>query len=90
MNISNEMLNLLEQQILHENQNANLYLLISSRLRNKGLDIIADFFKKEAEGEMGHRQIIISYLEDRGIDYTMLTIDNMDYNYTNLTSLGVS
>jgi ferritin len=58
-------LGLLQLQYAHEMENHRRYLLHSSWARNHGLENIADFFEKEAEGEKGHADKVREFIEAR-------------------------
>lgn len=88
MFISEEMKNLLQQQIAHENENANLYFKIGSVIKNMGLDILGDFFYSQADGECGHKKIVMDYLTDRNANFDMLGVQPQLYSFNGLVDLG--
>ena len=56
------------EQVGHEKYNANLYIYISSFLKNKGLDNIAKHFESQHDEETGHSLEFISLLTDLNAD----------------------
>lgn len=90
MKISEKMLELFERQIAHEASNANLYFKIASVLRNIGLESLAKFFDEQAEGEYSHKKILINYLCARNVNFAMLEIPEMDYEFSGFINLGVT
>lgn len=64
-NLSAVALGLLQTQFRHELSNNLRYLARSSWARFRGLEATADFFNKEAEGEMRHALLVRKWIEDR-------------------------
>lgn len=88
MNISQKMLNLFIRQIIHEDANKNLYLKISSVLKNMGLNKIGIFFAEQADGEYGHKKILIDYLNNRNVNFEMGSIPEVNYEFKGVIDLG--
>lgn len=63
--ITENVLILLQEQFRHETSNNLRYTIRASWARFRGLEGIADFFDKEAEGESGHAAKVRKYIEDR-------------------------
>jgi ferritin len=68
----------LYQQISHEIYNANLYLYISSFLKNKGLNNIAKHFEGQWQEELEHSKIIVDLLTDLNTDVKIPEIEGCD------------
>ena len=81
-NISDDLLLLFHQQIVHELFNSQLYKYIGAVLKNIGLDNIGDFFfgeASEATGEISHQLIVINYLIDRNMPVEFLPIPDLGF-----------
>lgn len=63
--LSIQILTLLQKQFKHETSNALRYTARSSWARYRGFEGAADFFEKEAEGELGHAKAVREYIEAR-------------------------
>jgi ferritin len=63
--LSQAMLERLKEQYAHETCNALRYFQRSTSAEFHGLTGIASFFKKQAEGERGHADIVFKYVNDR-------------------------
>lgn len=63
--ISQAMLERLKTQYAHETCNSLRYYQRSTLAEFRGLTGIAAFFKKQAEGERGHADIVFKYVNDR-------------------------
>jgi len=86
--ISDDMRNLLLQQMSNELYNSQFYKKIGAYLKVKGLDNIGDFFLGEADGEVGHQKIILSYLLDRNIPVEMLVVPAVTETFSTLIDIG--
>lgn len=65
-------------QIAHEMFNANIYLYLSSYLKNKGLDNIAKHFHKQWSEEQEHAQEFIGLLTDLNVPVIIPEIPSCD------------
>jgi ferritin len=63
--LSQSMLERLKTQYAHETCNSLRYFQRATFAEFRGLNNIAAFFKKEAEGERGHADIVYKYVNDR-------------------------
>jgi ferritin len=76
--ISDELADALVEQVGHEIFNANLYLYISSFLKNKGLNNIAKHFEGQWQEELEHSKIIVDLLTDLNTDVKIPEIEGCD------------
>jgi|WetSurMetagenome_2_1015567.scaffolds.fasta_scaffold702667_1 ferritin len=65
--ISQAMLDRLVEQYAHETCNSLRYFQRSTFAEFRGLDGIASFFKKQAEGERSHADAVFRYVNDRNV-----------------------
>jgi ferritin len=65
MDLSSTLLGMINEQIVNELHNANVYSQISSWFGNFNLDNLRDKFQKQAEDERSHADRFISFLQDR-------------------------
>lgn len=65
MNIPAEVLQLLQEQVVHEDFNNHKYLTLGDWCKYNSLDKAAALFYAQAEGEISHRNMIKEYLLDR-------------------------
>lgn len=62
--MSENLKNIIQEQIAHEIYNANLYLYIAGFLKNKGLDNLAKVFEKQRDEELEHSLLFFNLLTD--------------------------
>lgn len=60
--ISDEIISSLEYQMLHEKNNAYIYLFISGYLKSRGMDKLSSIFEKQHSEEQGHFMMIFDFL----------------------------
>lgn len=68
MTLSNNLLVLLSRQYFHEISNSILYTHLFSWADMRGLDGTSGFFKKQADGERSHADMVLSYISDRNLE----------------------
>jgi ferritin len=66
MKINTNTLALLQKQIMNENSNSIIYEHLASWCSYNGYASMAKLFKSQAEGELGHRDKIVTMLLDSG------------------------
>lgn len=62
--ISDNLIEVLCEQLGHEKYNANLYLFVSGYLKNKGLNNLGKFFEDQHDEETEHSKMIFKILTD--------------------------
>jgi ferritin len=65
MKLSQDLNEAINNQIVHELRNQNIYLQIGSYLENFELKNLAKYFYAQADGEKDHANLFISHLNDR-------------------------
>lgn len=65
MKLSQELNDILNQQIIHELKNQNIYLQIASYFEDIQLKNLADYFRTQSEGEYDHAKKFIQHINDR-------------------------
>jgi ferritin len=86
--IGESLRNTLCEQIGHEFYNANLYLFMSSFLKNKGLDNIAKRFEVQHDEEIGHGKEFVSLLTDLNADVFIPEIDEINTQFISIVGLA--
>ena len=76
MNLSENILSMLCTQFRHEKSNELRYTQRRAYADYKGFNNIAEFFKKQAEGEAEHAEKVASYIMDRS---DVLKIEPLDF-----------
>lgn len=75
---------LLIRQLTHELRNHNLYMTFSNFYANKGLNLLAEYYKLRAEEEYTHHNWIRTYLSDNGINYKYPAVEEINENFSEL------
>ena len=65
--MNNEVIAAVQTQLNHERQNAQRYLYMSAGFNNMAYPGFSKFFKSQAEGEMGHADLLADLLISKGI-----------------------
>ena len=65
--MNNEVIAAVQTQLNHERQNAQRYLYMSAGFNNMAYFGFSKFFKSQAEGEMGHADLLAALLISKGI-----------------------
>lgn len=89
MKLSQSLNEALNFQVLHELRNQTRYMQICSYFEDLQLNNIAKFFKEQAEGEHGHAELFMQYINDRtGGKVEIGEIDAPQLSLTGLNSVG--
>lgn len=64
-NISSTLIEMLNEQLVHEAYNSRFYLQIGAYIKNLGLDNIASVFYGQFDEENEHQKKVVKYLTDR-------------------------
>ena len=86
--VSEELVNVLVEQISHEKYNANLYLYIASFLNSKGLSNMAKHFEGQHEEEQSHAKMIYQLLIDLGIHFQFPSIEGCDMEFPSIHDIA--
>jgi len=88
--LSNQILELLKQQYVHELTNYKRYIQFSSWCRFRGFENTGNFFASQAKDEISHAEKVQKYIEDRNeqlyildTPVTYAKIDFFDELFTN-------
>jgi len=82
--ISEELRQVLINQLGHEKTNANIYLFIAAYLKNKGLDHIAAHFEDQHNEETQHSLIIYNLLTDLNADVLIPEINEINISFNTI------
>lgn len=82
--MTNELKQLIEQQINKEFYSAYFYYGIAEYYRSKGLDGFHAWFEAQAQEEVEHAEKFAEYLHDREISFQLLPIEAPDCTFADL------
>lgn len=85
--ISNEIAELINQQIANEQYAAQYYLSMSAWFYEKDLDGIANYFRIQSKEELMHADKMFDFLNDVGAKIVMGRIDQPPYEFANATEI---
>lgn len=85
--ISNEIGNLINHQISHEQYAAQYYLSMSAWFYGKDLDGIANYFRVQSKEELMHADKMFDFLNDVGAEIRMGAIEKPPYEFANATEI---
>ncbi|QSF43529.1 ferritin [Paenibacillus tianjinensis] len=89
MDIPKEINDLINTQIMHEGRNANAYLQVSAWFEEKNLSGFGEYFRKQAEDEISHKNKFIKYLNDRiSGKVKMLSVPEITVNLDKFSDAG--
>lgn len=89
MKLSESLNAALNQQILHELKNQNIYLQLASYFEDLQLKNLANYFKKQSEDEYGHAKKFIQYINDRtGGKVTIGEVDSPNLTVSSIEDVG--
>jgi len=86
--ISDNLNEVLCEQISQEKFNSNFYLFISGYLKNKGLDGLAKHFEQQHEEEFNHSKMIYDFLTDHSSPISIPEINSPDKEITSIIQLA--
>jgi len=86
--ISNDLSQVLIEQVGHELYNAHLYKYISAYLKNKGLDNVSKMFDNQFKEETEHAEMIIQLLTDTNTKFIMPSIDGCQMEFSTLLDIA--
>lgn len=87
--ISDKMIQNINEQSARELYNMNLYRYIASWFSNLGLDNLANHFNKQADDEKSHSQKFQDYLDKRiGANYKSLQVDEVNVKIDTIQDIG--
>jgi len=87
MLLTQEILDLLNQQISHELNNQTIYRNAQAYFSNLDLDGWASFFGLQAEGEYSHYTHIISYLDDKNAPYEINVLPYTNHQFKDVQEI---
>lgn len=82
--LSSDLVDLLVKQLSHELRNHNLYMSFSIFYSNKGLNLLAEYYKLRAIEEYNHHNWIMWYLSENDVNYKYPEIKKIDETFTEL------
>lgn len=85
--ISNEIANLVNEQIAKEQYAAQYYLSMSAWFYAKDLDGIGNYFRVQSKEELMHADKMFDYLNDVGAEIRMGAIAQPPYQFENATEI---
>jgi ferritin len=89
MKLSEQINEVLNNQIVHELKNSSIYLQIASFFEDLQLKNIAEYFKKNSQHEYDHAQKFIQHINDRtGGKVIIGEIDAPSLNISNIADVG--
>lgn len=71
----------LNKCVTHENSNHNLYMNCSYWCIKNGMLGAGKFFKKEAEGELVHMNLVMSFVNDRNAQPCIMAVEEQAYEF---------
>ena len=86
--LSQELTDILVQQMCHERFNAALYLYIAGYLKNKGLDKLASKFESQYDEENSHNKLIYDFLVDMNSPISMDSVDSADFEIKSILDIA--
>jgi len=86
--ISNDLVQVLEQQWAHETYNSHLYAYIMAFLKNKGLNHLAGLFFAQYKEEQSHATMILDLLTDLNADVTFPKIDGCSIKFGTIVDIA--
>lgn len=85
--VSEKIVELLNQQITHEQYAAQYYLSMSAWFSGRDLDGIANYFRVQSKEELMHADKIFDYLTDVGGEIVMGEISKPPHDFSNATEI---
>lgn len=86
--LSQELIDVLCLQLVHEKFNSTAYMYIAGWLRNKGLNNIAEKFMGQWKEEIEHSKQIFDFLTDMNCPVSMDSVDSVDFEITTMSSIS--
>jgi ferritin len=86
--LSDDLIEKLLDQYVHEKYNASFYLYVAAFLMNKGLNGLAKHFYEQHGEEVGHSLLIFDFLLDVNTPFKVNAIDAIDFPISTITDIA--